>query len=30
VFLMTGGADRNYTAALNVAIALRQHLRGTP
>jgi Uma2 family endonuclease len=30
VFLMTGGADRNYTVSLNLAIALRQHLRGTP
>jgi Uma2 family endonuclease len=30
VFLMTGGADRNYTVALNIAIALRQHLSGTP
>ena len=30
VFLMTGGADRNYTVALNIAIALREHLRGTP
>ena len=30
VFAMTGGVDRNYTVALNLAIALRQHLRGTP
>ena len=30
VFLMTGGVDRNYTVALNLAIALRQHLSGTP
>lgn len=30
VFMMTGGADRNYTVGLNLAFALRQHLRGTP
>ncbi len=30
VFMMTGGVDRNYTVALSLAIALRQHLRGTP
>ena len=30
VFAMAGGEDRNYTVALNLAIALRQHLRGTP
>lgn len=30
VFAMAGGEDRNATVALNVAIALRQHLRGTP
>ena len=30
VFAMTGGVDRNYTVALNLALALRQHLRGTP
>lgn len=30
VFAMAGGEDRHYTAALNLAIALRQHLRGTP
>ena len=29
VFMMTGGTDRHYTVALNLAIALRQHLRGT-
>ncbi len=30
VFMMTGGRDRNYTVTLNLAIALRQHLRGSP
>lgn len=30
VFMMTGGADRNYTVALNLAMALRNHLRGSP
>jgi len=30
VFAMTGGVDRNYTVALNLAITLRQQLRGTP
>jgi Uma2 family endonuclease len=30
VFAMVGGVDRNYTVALNLAIRLRQHLRGTP
>ena len=30
IFMMTGGVDRNYTVALNLAIALRTHLRGTP
>ncbi len=30
VFAMTGGTDRNNTVALNLAFALRQHLRGTP
>lgn len=30
VFAMAGGEDRNATAAGNVYIALRQHLRGTP
>jgi Uma2 family endonuclease len=30
VFMMTGGVDRNFTVALNLAMALRQHLRGTP
>jgi len=30
VFMMTGGADRNHTVALNLAVALRQHLRGSP
>jgi Uma2 family endonuclease len=29
VFAMTGGVDRNNTVALNVAIALRLHLRGS-
>jgi Uma2 family endonuclease len=29
VFAMAGGEDRNATVALNVAIALREHLRGT-
>lgn len=29
-FLMTGGVDHNYTLSLNLAMALRQHLRGTP
>ena len=30
VFAMAGGEDRNSTVALNIAIALRQHLRGSP
>lgn len=30
VFATTGGVDRNWTVALNLAIRLRQHLRGTP
>lgn len=30
VFAMAGGEDRNNTVALNVALALRQHLRGSP
>src|SRR5574340_1145856 len=30
VFAMTGGVDRNNTVALNLALALKQHLRGTP
>ena len=30
VFLMAGGEDGNATAALNVGMALRAHLRGTP
>ena len=30
VFAMAGGEDRNATVALNIAIALRQHLRGSP
>lgn len=30
VFMMNGGTDRHYTVALNLAIVLRQHLRGTP
>ncbi len=30
VFAMAGGEDRNATVALNLAIALRQHLRGSP
>lgn len=30
VFAMTGGVDRNYTVALNLALLLRRHLRGTP
>ncbi len=30
VFAMAGGEDRNYSVALNFAIALRQHLRGSP
>ena len=30
VFAMSGGEDNNATVALNLAIALRQHLRGTP
>lgn len=29
VFAMAGGEDRNYTVALNLAMALRPHLRGT-
>src|SRR5574337_792645 len=30
VFAMAGGVDRNNTVALNLALALKQHLRGTP
>ena len=30
VFAMAGGEDNNNTVALNIAMALRQHLRGTP
>jgi Uma2 family endonuclease len=30
VFAMAGAEDRHVTVALNVAIALRAHLRGTP
>jgi Uma2 family endonuclease len=30
VYAMAGGEDRYYTAALNLAVALRLHLRGTP
>lgn len=30
VFMMTGGVDRNNTVALNLVVALRQHLRGNP
>ena len=30
VFAMAGGEDRNNTAALNLVVALRQHLRGSP
>ena len=30
VYAMSGGEDRNATAAGNVYIALREHLRGTP
>jgi len=30
VFAMAGGEDRHATVALNIAIALRQHLRGSP
>ena len=30
VFMMTGGVDRNNSVALNLAIALREHLRGSP
>ena len=30
VFAMAGGEDRNATVALNIAIALRQHLSGSP
>ena len=30
VFAMAGAEDRHVTVALNIAIALRQHLRGTP
>ncbi len=30
VFAMAGGEDRNNTVALNIALALRQHLRGSP
>jgi Uma2 family endonuclease len=29
VFAMVGGTDRNNTACLNLAIALREHLKGT-
>ena len=29
IFAMAGGEDRNNTAALNIAFALRQHLRGS-
>lgn len=29
VFMMTGGVDRNNKLALNLALALRQHLSGT-
>ena len=29
VYAMSGGEDRNATVALNVGIALREHLRGT-
>lgn len=29
-FAMAGGTDHNNTVALNLALALRQHLRGTP
>ena len=29
VFAMAGGEDRHYSVALNLAIALRQHLRGS-
>ena len=29
VYAMSGGEDRNATVALNVAIALREHLRGS-
>ncbi len=30
VFSMAGAEDRHVTVALNLAVALRQHLRGTP
>ena len=30
VFAMAGGEDRHYSVALNLAVALHQHLRGTP
>ena len=30
VFAMAGADDRHVTVALNIAFALRQHLRGTP
>ncbi len=30
VFMMAGGEDRNNTVALNLVVALRQHLRGSP
>ena len=30
VFAMAGGEDRNFSVALNLAIALRLHLRGSP
>ena len=30
VFAMAGGEDRHYSVALNLAVALHQHLRGSP
>lgn len=30
IFCMSGAGDRHVTVTMNVAIALRQHLRGTP
>jgi Uma2 family endonuclease len=30
VFAMAGGEDRHATVSLNIAMALREHLRGTP
>ena len=30
IFAMAGAEDRHVTIALNIAMALRQHLRGTP